>query len=60
MNAHIREFGHTAQSAMLDFLLRNPGWHSYADDIKTVRTVLSLVALGKIEVNEFFQMRKKV
>ena len=57
---YTNEFGHSAQSAMLEFLERNPGWHSYADDAKTIRTVLTLVAQGKIEVNTFYQMRKLI
>lgn len=37
------------QFRMLEFALRNPGWHSYSDTHTTRRVVASLVRRGVIE-----------
>jgi hypothetical protein len=45
------------QTKLLDFAYKYKGWHSYANDSITRRTVSSLVKKGYIEINEFNQFR---
>jgi len=47
------------RKSMLSFAREYPGWHSFSQDVLTLRAAKGLAKKGLIEINEFGQFRLK-